>query len=197
MQNVIFASLLIGMVGGIVQALEMHGGVPLGLYPHPQQNRNGLFHGLAWAAPALWVVVLLNARGVARLIMQRARRTTNYGLWVMGITIILAVMWELSFELFARTLNRDSTYVPWYSIPSVRFLAWAATTFFILLLITPALISKSPNPTVPGIQPLFVWLLLSWLLMTGAWVHQLWGILISIACQGILRLRRVFYARRA
>src|ERR1041385_4812535 len=61
--NVIWASLLIGIVGGIVQALELCGtGLPIHKFIFFRQDPHAPLHRLAWATPLVWALVVLNAR---------------------------------------------------------------------------------------------------------------------------------------
>jgi hypothetical protein len=183
--NVLWASLLIGILGGMVQAVELRsGGFSLHKFVYFRQDGNAPFPRLAWVAPLIWIVVLLNARGIARLMVRRLRHEPNYGLWVMGITIILSAMWQESFDFFVANVTGGLFYPYWYNLPAMRFFAWAATSLLTLLLVTPILIDKTPQPKEPALQPLFVWLLLSWLLMSAAWVHQLWYVLFLMTAQG-------------
>jgi len=183
-QNSIFASILIAAIAIIIQVVVAHGGPSLGQYFNPLQPDDKLFHKLVWAAPLLWVVVLLNARGVARLILQSARRTKNYGIWVLVVTVLLVMFWQLGFEPLVNKFKANhygtskNIHEGWYGNSWFNFVKLAVIVSATLLLVTPSLINKSPKETRLSVQPLFIWLLLSSLVIISAWVHQLLGVLL-------------------
>src|SRR6185436_17191420 len=66
--------------------------------------------GVPWPMPLLWTVIIINSRGVARLIMRPWRKTTYYGFWVIGLACLLAVLFDASLEPFA---TRSRHYWLW------------------------------------------------------------------------------------
>ena len=54
-----------------------------------------------WPLPLLWVVLVINARGVGRLVMRPWRKTNFYGFWVIGLTCLLVLAFDLGLEPFA------------------------------------------------------------------------------------------------
>jgi putative membrane protein len=192
-QNAILSAVLIGVIGAAVEILGVITGVPFGPFAYNKENIGPfLFYPLPWAVPMLWVVAILNARGVARLCWRRYRHRPNYGVRVLGSTVALVFLLELSFEPYA-VLIRDywswkPTKLPftWYTAPFVNFLAWAVTSLLILLFVTPALINKSPVKRPPAYHPLFVWELLSSLFLLGTTLRALWFASAFIAAQMII-----------
>lgn len=181
-QNAILAGVLIGGAGGVAHALGIATGVPFGRFvDQPQSFGRELFWTVPWTVPFIWVVVLLNARGVARLILRPYRLKDGYGFYVLGLTVLLVVVFDLCWEPFAVLLKHYWSWKPtripvdWYSAPWSAFLGWALTTTLILLLVTPALINKSPAQPPLSRQPLVIWQVLSLLLLTGALVLHLTG----------------------
>lgn len=47
----------------------------------------------SWYLPLLWMVAIINARGVARLALRQARHWNGYGLWVIALASLLAALW--------------------------------------------------------------------------------------------------------
>jgi hypothetical protein len=135
-------------------------------------------------------VIVLNARGVARLLVRPWQDTANYGFWVIGWTVILAAVWGHSLEIFISTgensWNTTNTHTIFSAAAWMNLLGWAATTFVILLFVTPTLINKSPKKLMPDFQPLYVWFLLGVLSATGALVHHLWEGVFLITGQVLL-----------
>jgi uncharacterized membrane protein len=189
-QNVVFAAVLIGLLAGVAQAVGATTAIPFGPIVYNKENIGQfLFYPLPWAAPLIWVIAILNSRGVARLILRSRRRSPNYGLWVMGLTVLLVVLLDLSFEPYATQVKEYWSWKPtkihsdWYGTPWVNFLGWAVSSLLILLFVTPALINKSPAPLPPLYPCLLVWELLSLLFLTGATVHQMPGLMLLTSCQ--------------
>src|SRR5581483_1785280 len=182
-QNVIFASFLIGFCAGAVTAINGLAGVPFGPLEYQRDNIGQfIFYPLPWAIPVLWVVILLNARGVARLMLRSQRHTSNYGFRVMGLTVLLVVIFQLSLQPYATEIKQYWTWKPtklpssWYTTPWTNLLGCGVMTLLILLFVTPVLISKSPAPRPPAYHPLLVWELLNLQLLSGTFRQHLWGV---------------------
>jgi putative membrane protein len=194
-QSVVLAAVLIGLFAGIAQFIGAATAIPFGPIVYNKQHiGNFLFYTLPWVVPVIWVIVILNSRGVARLMLRPRRRSANYGLWVIGLTILLAVLFDLSLEPFATQVKEYWSWKPtkipsdWYSTPWVNFLGWAVTSLLILLFVTPVLINKSPLPSLPTYHPLLIWELLSFLFLTGGIIHHLWAQTALTSCQMLMVL---------
>lgn len=181
-QNAIFGAVLIGLVTGTIQAFNASIGIPFGPMEYHRENIGQfVFGALPWALPLVWILMILNARGVARLILRSRRRKPNYGFWVMGATVALVVVFQFSFQPYA-TIVEDfwiwkltKLSSSWYSTPWTNFLGTAVMTLLILLFVTPLFINKSPNQKPPAYHPLIMWELLSCLFLTGLLARHLWG----------------------
>jgi len=179
-QNAVLASILIGFLGAIIQLVGAIAAVPFGPFVYNKESIGSLLlDPLPWPIPLFWVVALLNARGVARLILRKFRYRRNYGFAVMGLTVVLIVLLELNFEPYAVQVKDYWSWKPtklaltWYSAPLTNFIGWAVSSLLILLFVTPALINKSPVKRPPAFQPLVVWTLLNLLFVVGAALHGL------------------------
>ena len=179
-QNMMLAASIIVVVGGAAHTLGALTGIPFGPYSYTQKIGQKLFEPLPWAMPVLWLVVILNARGVARLVLRPWRRARNYGFYVLGLSVALVVLFDLSLEPFATQVKEYWTWhvtklhLDWYSAPYVNFLGWGLTAGLILAFAIPALINKFPGKFPPDYQPLAVWVLVNSFLATGLALHQLW-----------------------
>jgi uncharacterized membrane protein len=189
-QNVVFASFLIGLCAGAVEALNAIAGVPFGPLEYHRDNiGNFLFFPLPWAVPVLWVVLLLNSRGVARLILRSQRHTANYGFRVIGLTVLLVTIFELSLQPYATQLKYYWEWKPtklpstWYTAPWTHFLSCGVISLLILMFVTPILINKSPTPRPPAYHALLIWELLSFQFLSGLVQQQLWGVSALTAAQ--------------
>ncbi len=181
-QNVMMVSIIIAFIAGAVESLGAISGVPFGPISYTTNIGQELFHPLPWAMPLVWIVLILNARGVGRLILRPWRKQKNYGVWLIGIGSILAVLLDLGLEPFATRVNRywlwgaSKTSIAWYNAPWVNFVGWGATAALILAFATPSLINKSPTKQFPAADwfPLVIWLMLNGLLATAAIANHLW-----------------------
>lgn len=97
----------------------------------------------AWTVPLLWIISLVNARGVAKFFLQKIRRTKNFGLWLIGLSSLLVVM-----------LNRSSQS-DWQIVLGQFVLALVA-----FVMTTPWFIDKKPAERGPDNAPLVLTLLI-------------------------------------
>jgi uncharacterized membrane protein len=164
LQNVLFAAFVIALMGGAVHALGVTMGIPFGPFLFMPDAGPQLFKTLPWAMPLIWVVAVLNSRGVVRLILRPWRKIRSYGFWLIGLTAALTMLFDLAFDPFASRVKHYWLWMPtkfpvtWQGAPLVNFLSWAAVALLMLMLVTPALINKNPLRRVPDFHPLAVWL---------------------------------------
>ncbi len=191
-QNVMLASIIIAFLGGTVQTFGALTGMPFGPYLYMDDIGPRLFGPLPWAVPVIWLIAILCARGVGRLILRPWRKTRSYGFWLMGLTVALAVLFDLGLEPFATRVkqfwfwNPTHAWLYWYSTPWVNFLGWAGTAVLILGFATPSLINKKPVSQPPDYHPLVIWLLVNTLFVTGAIAHQLWVAAVVIVTHSVI-----------
>jgi uncharacterized membrane protein len=180
-QNVFAATAVIVLIASIAEIISAKTGVPFGARTYTDDFGPRIFELLPWPMPFIWAVAVLNSRGVARLILRPWRKTTKYGLWVIGLTCVLTVVFDFNLEPFAGAGNswwiwRMPKSVPaWHNAPWIVFPAWAVTTLLILAFATPWLINKQrTRSSPPEYHPLAVWLLINLLPAVGDASHQLW-----------------------
>jgi uncharacterized membrane protein len=180
LQNVIMAAFLIAGISSGITAVGALSGVPFGPVVYGESLGENLFGVVPWTLPLLWVVLIINGRGVARLMMRPWRKTNYYGFWVIGLTCLLAAVFDLGFEPFAVKVKgywlwqTGSSVLSWYSAPWVNFLGWFVTALGILAFTIPWLINKQPIKQPIDYHPLAVWLLLNSWVATGNAGDQLW-----------------------
>jgi uncharacterized membrane protein len=180
-QNVMLASVIIVFIAGTVQTFGAVTAIPFGPYVYLPAIGQRLFEPLPWAVPMIWLIAILCARGVGRLILRPWRKTRSYGFWLMGSTATLVVLFDFGLEPFATQVKHFWFWSPtraglyWYGTPWVNSLGWAATALLILAFVTPSLINKKPVKNLPDYHPLIIWLLVNALFATGAITHQLWS----------------------
>jgi uncharacterized membrane protein len=164
LQNVLLAAFVIALMGGAVHALGVTVGIPFGPFLFGPDAGPQFLKTLPWAMPLIWVVVILNSRGVARLILRPWRKIRNYGFWLIGLTAALTMLFDLAFDPFASRLKHYWLWMPtkfpltWQGAPLVNFFSWAVVSLLMLMFVTPALINKNPVRRPPDFHPLGVWL---------------------------------------
>jgi uncharacterized membrane protein len=180
LQNVVTAAALIAGIGAVITAIVALTGIPFGPLVYLDGMGPQLFGVVPWPMPILWVVLIINGRGVARLIMRPWRKTNYYGFWVIGLTCVLMVLFDLGFEPFASRVKSywlwqtGRSTLAWYSAPLANFLGWFIAALGMLVIAIPWLINKQPVKQPIDYQPLAVWLLLNLWVTTGNAGHQYW-----------------------
>lgn len=165
LQNVLLATFIIIVIGGAVHTLGAMTGIPFGPFTFSENIGSKIFQTLPWAVPLIWVMAVLNSRGVARLILRPWRKVSGYGLWLMGVTAALALLFDFALEPFASRVKHYWLWTPtkfpvtWENVPVSNFLGWAAVSVLIALVIAPALINKQPGKrNTPDFHPFAIWL---------------------------------------
>jgi uncharacterized membrane protein len=181
LQNVLLAALVTALIGGAAHALGATTEIPFGPFTFGPDIGPQLFKTLPWAMPLLWVAVILNSRGVGRLILRPWRKTRAYGFWLIGLTTALTVVFNLAFDPFAARVKHYWIWTPtkfpltWQGAPPTDFIAWGTVALLILAFITPALINKQlSRRSSPDFHPLAVWLGAILLFGTAASLRGLW-----------------------
>jgi uncharacterized membrane protein len=180
-QNVLLAAFVIAFIGSAVHAIGEKSGIPFGPFMFAPNAGQKIFGTLPWAMPLLWVVAVLNSRGVVRLILRPWRKIHAYGLWLIGLTALLTMLFDCALEPFAAHTKH---YWVWaatgYSLtehgaPLSNFVGWFVVTLLILAFATPAMINKQLSKrSAPDFHPLAVWLGAILLFAIGAAMQGLW-----------------------
>jgi uncharacterized membrane protein len=201
-QNVVLSAVLIALVGGAVQYLgATRAHIPFGPIQYLPDAGPRIADVLPWLMPLLWVVVILNARGVARLIVRPWRKTRTYGLRIILLTCVLAVAFAFGLEPFAIKVNSywkwESTQggLSWHTAPWINFVSWFLTALLIMAFTTPFLMKKRPARTPSDFHPLGTWVVMNGLFIAGAFLHRprLWDVVglavITTVVAAVLALR--------
>ena len=143
--------------------------------------------------PVIWIVAILNSRGVARLILRPWRKTRTYGFWLIGLTAGLTMLFDLALDPFASRVKHywfwERTKFPltWQGAPLVNFFGWLVVTLLILAFITPMLINKHPvHRRPPDFHPLGIWLGGVLLFGVGSATLGLWSAVLLDGIAGVL-----------
>ena len=198
-QNVLLASLVLLIPYCAVESLNSLLGIPFGPCVFGERIGRQLFNAVPWAVPVIWLVVLVNSRGVARLILSPWRQGRDYGWWLLGLSVSLTVLFDFGLQPFAVKVEHYWSWKPtklptdWYGAPWVNFLGRGVTALVLLAFATPALINKKPVAPAPSYYPLVVWLSLNALVVTAAVTHHLW---VAAALSGVGALATTVFAVR-
>jgi uncharacterized membrane protein len=199
LQNVLLAAFVIALLGGAAHALGVMVGIPFGPFLFGPDAGPQLFNTLPWAMPLIWVVAVLNSRGVARLILRPWRKIRSYGFWLIGLTAALTMLFDLAFDPFASRVKHYWLWMPtkfpvaWQGAPLVNFLSWAVVVLMMLALVTPVLINKNPVRRMPDFHPLAVWLGAILLFGIVSAEHGMW---MSVALDGAIAVLPATFAIR-
>ena len=180
-QNVVLAALIIALGGSLAHVLGARSGIPFGPFMFGAEAGWKLFGALPWMMPLLWVVAVLNSRGVARLILRPWRKIRAYGVWLIGLTALLTTLFDCALEPFAMQARHYWIWAPdGYSLtpqgaPIANSAGWLLVTLLMLAFVTPLLINKQLSKrSTPAFHPLAVWLGAILLFSIGAAMKNLW-----------------------
>jgi uncharacterized membrane protein len=164
-ESVLFAAFVAALIGGAAHGLSARTGIPFGPLIFSETAGPKLFNIVPWTLPLLWVVAIFNSRGVGRLILRPWRKVKNYGLWLIGLTAVLAVAFDLALEPFAARVQHLWIWQPtkiavtWHGASPLVPLGWLAVSLIILAFVMPYLIKKQPGKSsAPDFAPLALWL---------------------------------------
>lgn len=180
LQNVLLGAAIIGVIGGGISLLASFRGIPFGPIVYREQAGPQLFGVMSWSVPFIWIIAVLNSRGVARLILRPWRKLRVYGYWLIGLTTLLTLLFDFALEPFATQCGHfwlwRATKLPidWYGTPLSNFLGWIVTTLLILGFATPSLMKKKPAKSTANYHALIVWVSLNLLFIAGACSRDLW-----------------------
>ena len=195
-QNVIAVTITLLLTATLPGSLGRLTSLPIG----PDGEALTLLHPLPWLLAAVWLTVILNARGVAQLILRPRREAHWYGFYLLGLSVALVTLFALGFEPFAvrQYYSTDSTNRTggWFGVSWLRILGWAAGSFVALVAATPWLIDKKPMKTVECLHPLVVWPLLNLLLVAGAVLRGLWVVALLVGVGSLFPLLVVLRVTR-
>jgi uncharacterized membrane protein len=199
LQNVLLAAFVIALMGGAAHAFGVTMGIPFGPFLFGADAGPQLFKTLPWAMPLIWVVVVLNSRGVVRLILRPWRKTRSYGFWLIGLTALLTMLFDLALDPFTARVKHYWLWLPtkfpvtWQGAPLVNFFGWAVVSLLILAFVTPALINKNPVRRAPDFHPLAVWLGAILLFGVTSGLRGMWP---AVALDGALAVLAATFAIR-
>lgn len=179
-QNVAACALIAASAAGLVTAVGARTGMPFGRFEYTFTFAPALLGIQAGVIPLVWTALLLNSRGVAKLMLRPWRREEHYGYWLLGASSGLAVLAGAGHEAFAVQFRhywiwRGSTpTTDWYGTPWMDFATWLAIAALGLAMATPWLISKRPVQQPQDFSPLWVWLGLNGYFTVGNLLSGCW-----------------------
>jgi uncharacterized membrane protein len=198
-QNTLWTAFIIALLGGAAHAFGAVAKIPFGPLVFGPETGLQLFKILPWAMPLLWIVAILNSRGVARLILRPWRKTHTYGYRVVGLAATLTALFAFALDPFASHVKHYWLWMPtkfpvtWQGAPLVNFFGWAFVSLFILAFVTPVLIKKNPVRHPADFHPFCIWLGAFLLFAVAAALNGLW--LAAAADVGIGAVTAVFAIR--
>jgi uncharacterized membrane protein len=200
LQNVLTAALVTALIGGAAHGFSVKTSLPFGPVDFTSTAGEKIFDAVPWTIPLLWIAVVFNSRGTARLVLRPWRKTKVYGYWLIALTTLLAVAFDFALEPWAWHVKHLWLWQPtrlainWYGTSAMNFLGWSCVTLLLLLFITPSLIRKQPGPSAgPDYHPLFCWLGALLLFAVGAAEGKMWP---ALAVDAVIATLAGFFAVR-
>lgn len=197
LQNVLLSVAGIVVVGAGLMAFAgspwgTESGLPFGPFVFTSECGLLIFNTLPWTIPLVWIVVILNSRGTARLMLRPWRKSKTYGYRLIGLTALLVLLFDVALDPFASRIKHCWLWQPtrlpvtWQGAPLVNFAAWGLITVLILLFTAPALVVKKPRSRRgPDYHPLCLWLGVLVLFGVNSGVKGIWPPVIADALIGI------------
>jgi uncharacterized membrane protein len=199
-ENVLLAALITALIGGLAHIFGVKSGIPFGPFMFGSEAGLKLFDTLPWTLPLLWVVAVLNSRGVVRLVLRPWRKVRAYGFWLMGLTALFTMLFDCALEPFAAHAKH---YWIWTAggflltppgAPLANSVGWFIVTLLILAFATPVLINKQLSKrSAPDFHPLVVWLGAILLFGVAAALHGSW---LAVAIDAVIGAVTAVFAIR-
>jgi putative membrane protein len=199
-QNILLAASIIALIGGAVHILGATSGIPFGPFLFGPEMGWKIFGTLPWAMPLIWVVAVLNSRGVARLVLRPWRKMRTYGIWLIGLTATFTTLFDCALEPFA---THAKHYWVWtagsisltpHGTPLINSVGWFVVTVLMLAFATPVLINKQLSKrSAPDFHPLEVWLGGILIFGVGAAINGLW---LAVAVDAVIGITTTIFAVR-
>lgn len=173
-QNVLLAAAIIAALGTLAM-LALASGTR-----HPAAGVWNPASDIRWTVPLIWIIAVLNARGLAQLILRARRGTRNFGWEMFGLTTLLVLVFALCLEPFVTRVemcwawNTPPPSLDWYGVPLWAFGVWLAATVGILFCATPVLLDKKPDSAPAEYGPLVAWIFLHTVFVAASVAHGLW-----------------------
>jgi putative membrane protein len=192
-QNVWLAAIIIAAIGGGSHLLGAKSGIPFGAFWFGAEIGRKIFGALPWAMPLLWVVAVLNSRGMARLVLRPWRKVRTYGFWLIGLTALFTLLYDCALEPFAGHRHYWIWLRP-HGAPLTNFVGWFLVTLLMLAFATPVLINKQLSKrSAPDFHPLAVWLGSILLFAIGGAINGLWP---AVAVDAVIGIAATVFAVR-
>lgn len=185
--NVFLAGTIAAAIGGILHAVNNVIGLPFGRFEFKPGFGPQVFDVLPVAMPVLWAVASLNARGVARRLLQHSRTHPRHGYHVIALAAGLMMIFQLTITPFAVMVKN------WWTpdaTPLLNLASWIVLSLIIQIAMTPLLLDKFPVPRPPNFSPVLVWVGMN-LLMAPGLVSKQWrvgGTLLFLVVQAMIFL---------
>lgn len=202
LQSATMAAGAVGLIGGMGHWASYVSGVPFGPLHFPYAFGKSPFQEWFLVPTLLWIVMLLNARGLARLILEGRPVRRNVGIFVLVLSAVLVLTMAMALEPFASTVHRywlwGDTRLPvtWQGVPLSCLFAWVVMSVIASFAATPFLLDKHPRPPPPPLEPAWIWALLSALFAVGTGVDHLWPAAIVAILNGTMAVAVAVVAYR-
>jgi hypothetical protein len=168
-QNLLLASFIVGLIALGFELLPKIANAA---------STPGLEVALIWPTPLIWVISILNARWVARIMLARWSTVPVYGFWLLGLATFLSILFIFGSQFLGKSGNHHSVGSPnqpsiWRGgVQGMNSFQVVGTAIIAGLLVSPSLVNKRPETHFVTAEPLFIWLSFNVLFVTGALRNQ-------------------------
>lgn len=170
-QNVLAISFLTLMLSSTVEHfITTHADAP-----YPDLAGKQVFN-IPWTLPLLWLIVMINARSVARLVLWPKREKGSYGLWLILFTAVMTALVLMVHEYIS---NRFYNWNAPMFLGAIRLVA----AIFFLSIIAPFFIPKGAVVPPPDCGAVAIWAVINAYVIVIAAIEQSWesaGILVVL-----------------
>jgi len=181
LQNVLAVTFVIVGVAAVATMLGAKLHKPFGDF-EPSDTSGSLVVGkLFWFIPLFWLIMVVSSRYTAKLVLRPWRRAKNYGLWLIGLTGILAALFDMSFDPFATgaagywTWKSPQAGWSWYGAPWTNVVSVLVLAMIMTAIATPWLLIKRPTGQANDLHCLWVWLAFQGYFALGNALHARWS----------------------
>jgi hypothetical protein len=192
--NVVLAGVTAGLAGGLAHTAISLAGFSCVRFDFLAPFGPRLFGVLPLASVGLWGVVMLNSRGVARLLLHRSLQHPMHGYRVIGLATVLGMLFIAGLEPVAVHVKG------WWSSarqPAACLVCMGGAMLLLQIGITALLIDKFPLVRPPNFGPLIIWLPLHvWMALELIRADQLQAAILPVATALMLGMLMIQARRR-
>ena len=201
LQNIVAITATIGGIAFAMTWVSVQTGVPFGSVLFRDTNSVPRPGHVPWWIPLMWVALVLNARGAARLVLRPWRDLPHFALLFLGVTCGLLLLFDVGLGPVATQDHGYWLWIgsspgwSWRGVPLTNFFGWTVCSLLMVVFTFVWLAHKRPVALRPDYHPLVVWLLLVAWLAAGDAAVKAWDAFAVTVTSGLVVLMLAVKAR--